>query len=77
LLFETYILFLLIGFSLNSYAQTELKSKIIDFLTYEPLENASIYVANSTIGSVSNSDGRFVLSVPKELENDTLVISSI
>jgi len=54
-----------------------LKSKIVDFLTYEPLENASIYIDNSTIGSVSNTDGRFVLSVPQELENDTLVISSI
>jgi len=46
-------------------------------MTYEPLENASIYIENSTIGSVSNTDGKFVLSVPQELVNDTLVISSI
>ena len=63
--------------SVNAFSQTELKSKIVDFLTYEPLENASIYIDNSTIGSVSNIDGRFILSVPQELENDTLVISSI
>ena len=68
---------LLLAFSINAVAQTELKSKIVDFSTYEPLENASIYIDNSTIGSVSNTDGKFVLSVPKELENGTLVISSI
>ncbi len=64
-------------FSIHAVSQTELKSKVVDFLTYEPLENASIYIENSTIGSVSNTDGRFVLSVPQELENDTLIISSI
>jgi len=73
-----YIISLVILFtSVNAFSQTELKSKIVDFLTYEPLENASIYIDNSTIGSVSNIDGRFILSVPQELENDTLVISSI
>ncbi len=68
---------LILVFSINTFSQTELKSKIVDFLTYEPLESASIYVENSTVGSISNTDGRFVLTVPQELENDTLVISSI
>ncbi len=70
---------LLFIFSVNSFAQSELdlKGKIVDFATYAPLESASIYVENSTIGTVSNVDGKFILSVPRELENDTLVISSI
>jgi len=69
--------FLFLFISVSAFSQTELKSKIVDFLTYLPLENASIYVENSTIGSVSNTDGRFVLSVPEKYKNDTLVISSI
>ena len=68
---------LILFISLNAVSQTELKSKVVNFMTYEPLENASIYIENSTIGSVSNTDGKFVLSVPQELVNDTLVISSI
>jgi hypothetical protein len=36
-----------------------------------------VYVDRSTIGSISNRDGKFILSVPKRLQNDTLVISSI
>ena len=58
-------------------AQRELKNKIVDFEKLLPLENANIYIQNSTIGTISNADGKFVLQVPKEYENDTLIISSI
>lgn len=64
-------------FCLSAFAQTEIKGKIVDFQTYLPIESASIYVENTTIGTVSNSDGKFVLVVPREFEKDTLVISSI
>ena len=63
--------------TINSFSQVELKGKVIDFITYLPLENTSVYIDKSTIGSVSNADGNFILSVPKRLQNDTLVISSI
>jgi len=67
----------LFAFALNLAAQTEIKSKIVDFQTFLPIESASIYVQNTTIGTVSNSDGKFVLLVPREMASDTLVISSI
>ena len=69
---------LLIGaLSVNLVAQTELKSKVSDFGTYAPIESASIYIENTTIGTISNTDGKFALVVPKRFESDTLVISSI
>ncbi|WP_418513896.1 carboxypeptidase-like regulatory domain-containing protein [Corallibacter sp.] len=71
---------LIVVFSLYSFstiAQTELKNKIVDFTSFLPIENASVYIQNTTIGTVSNSDGKFVLSVPQEYQNDTLVVSSI
>ncbi|MEZ4793804.1 MAG: carboxypeptidase-like regulatory domain-containing protein [Gelidibacter sp.] len=61
----------------SAFSQVELKNKIIDFATLLPIESASIYVKNTTIGTVSNSDGKFVLLVPKEFANDTLIVSSI
>ncbi|MEZ4779915.1 MAG: carboxypeptidase-like regulatory domain-containing protein [Flavobacteriaceae bacterium] len=64
-------------FSMSVFAQIEVKNKISDFLTFQPIESASVYVQNSTIGTVSNVDGKFVLLVPMEHKNDTLVISSI
>jgi len=64
-------------FFLNVSAQIELKSKVSDFLTFAPIESASVYVQNSTIGTVSNTDGKFVLLVPQKFKSDTLVVSSI
>jgi CarboxypepD_reg-like domain len=64
-------------FCVNAFAQTEIKTKIVDFSTFLPIESASIYIKNTTIGTISNIDGKFVLLVPKEFERDTLIISSI
>lgn len=61
----------------GTFAQTDLKGKVSDFLTFEPIESASVYIQNTTIGSISNADGNFVLKVPQQNMGDTLVISSI
>jgi len=61
----------------TTFAQTELKGKVADFLTYQPIESASVYLENTTIGSITNADGNFVLKVPQQHLQDTLVISSI
>ncbi|RIA10399.1 carboxypeptidase-like protein [Flavobacteriaceae bacterium MAR_2010_72] len=78
---SSYIKYLLrlavVCFGLNGFSQIELKNKIVDFNTLVPIESASIYVKNTTIGTVSNSDGKFVLLIPNEFKNDTLIISSI
>jgi len=73
-----HILGLLISlFCLTTFAQTELTGKVADFLSFEPIENASVYIKNTTVGTITNADGNFVLRVPQEFKNDTLVISSI
>lgn len=64
-------------FSCFGFSQIELKNKIVDFGTLLPVESASVYVQNTTIGTISNVDGKFALIVPQEHENDTLVVSSI
>jgi hypothetical protein len=69
------VLIFLIG--MTTFAQTELKGKVADFLTYQPIESASVYIKNTTIGSITNTDGKFVLQVPQAHVKDTLVISSI
>lgn len=64
-------------FSIVAHSQVELKNKVVDFGTLLPIESTNIYIQNTTIGTISNTDGKFVLFVPKQHENDTLVISSI
>lgn len=72
-------LFALFIFFIGSatFAQTELKGRVSDFLTFQPIESASVYIENTTIGSITNADGNFVLKVPQEHLSDTLIISSI
>lgn len=71
------LLVLLLVFVASVFGQTEIKSKVVDFTTLLPLENASIYLENTTIGTVSNVDGKFVLRIPQGFEEDSLIISSI
>ncbi|WP_033958967.1 carboxypeptidase-like regulatory domain-containing protein [Psychroserpens jangbogonensis] len=74
---KQFIIYCFCLFSMLSFSQTELKNKIVDFTTLMPIESASIYIKNTTIGTVSNQDGKFVLQVSNELQLDTLIISSI
>lgn len=70
------LLFILIS-GLAASAQTELAGKVSDFATFMPISNANIYIDNTTIGTVSNVDGKFLLVIPEKYVQDTLVISSI
>ncbi|QIJ88085.1 TonB-dependent receptor [Mesoflavibacter sp. HG96] len=71
------LLFVFILISSIATAQHELKNKVVDFINLLPIESASVYVQNTTIGTVTNADGKFVLLVPETMSKDTLVISSI
>lgn len=63
--------------SFISFSQKELQNQVFDESMATPIESASIYVKGTTIGTVSNADGKFSLMVAKKYEQDTLVISSI
>ena len=71
------LLIVLTFFSIVAHSQVELKNKVVDFGTLLPIEATNIYIQNTTIGTISNTDGKFELFVPKQHESDTLVISSI
>lgn len=43
-------------------AQLNLSGKIIDYETNKPIEQASVFINNSTIGTISSADGKFKLS---------------
>ncbi|MGY0393064.1 carboxypeptidase-like regulatory domain-containing protein [Bizionia sp. KMM 8389] len=73
-----------IGFSVlfcllcvNVFSQTELSNTVLSSSSFLPVESASIYVKNTTIGTVTNTDGKFLLTVPDRYKNDTLIVSSI
>ena len=74
---DQFLILIIFFITATTFAQTDLKGKVADFLTYQAIESASVYIKNTTIGSISNSDGNFFLKVPPKHLGDTLVISSI
>jgi hypothetical protein len=61
----------------DSLAYYTIQGKIMDERTRNPIIFANVYLAGTNIGTVSNSDGEFLLKIPLFTENKTIVISSI
>lgn len=69
---------LLLLFSLNSIAQTiTIKGTVKNFEQKRALPFASIFLQNHYLGTTSNENGKFQLSIPSHKQNDSLVISYI
>ncbi|OSY87212.1 hypothetical protein WH52_12165 [Tenacibaculum holothuriorum] len=66
------LVILLLFFSTFSFSQIYIKGKVTSSAN-EPLEGASVYFNNTTIGSITNSKGEFELKISKG--NYTLVVS--
>lgn len=58
--------------TLNYYALT---GKIIDEITQKPVVFASVYVSGSSIGTVTNTEGEFILKIPKMSDASLVAIS--
>ena len=60
-----------------SLAQKVIKGKVSSQLDNNGIEFANIGIPNTNIGTISNNDGTFSLSVPLELQNDTILFSAL
>ena len=52
-----------------------LKGKVVDENTKEPVIFAAVFETGSSVGTVSNSDGDFILKIPQNAKNGTVSIS--
>ena len=60
-------LFLVLSLALQSYSQRNeylIQGKVLDQSTGQPLAGASVFCQNTTMGTISNSEGEFRLLVP-------------
>jgi CubicO group peptidase (beta-lactamase class C family) len=62
---------------LPTYGQKNIKGKIVNKTTQEPIAYANIGIVNSNVGTISNADGSFSLIIPSRAFNDTVVFSSL
>jgi hypothetical protein len=51
--------------------------KIIDGQTQEPLPYSSVTAKNSTVGTIANADGRFIVHIPTSSDNALLHVSML
>ncbi|TKC10671.1 carboxypeptidase-like regulatory domain-containing protein [Pedobacter polaris] len=61
---KKYLLFLFLFYSAIANAQTILKGKVIDEKTKEELSGISIYINSTTIGTITDNEGEFTLTIP-------------
>lgn len=52
-----------------------LRGQVIDAETHQPIPNAQVGVADNRIGTSTNADGRFALSVPAALQGERLEVA--
>ncbi|MBC7411991.1 MAG: carboxypeptidase-like regulatory domain-containing protein [Bacteroidia bacterium] len=71
------ILIALLFVSINTQAQTTLKCTLLDSTTNEPLEYINVGIPNKGVGTVSNEQGLFTLSIPDSLSTEFIKISAI
>lgn len=52
-------------FTLAAFAQSTITGRVLDAETKQPLEGASVFAQNTTIGAVTKADGSFKLSISR------------
>lgn len=55
--------------------QNFIKGAVYNVESSRPLVNVNIYVNNTSIGTISNEDGDFMLIIPEKLKSYTLIFS--
>tara|TARA_R110002050_G_scaffold24083_3_gene64312 strand:- start:83108 stop:84367 length:1260 start_codon:yes stop_codon:yes gene_type:complete len=63
------------GQTTNSF--TEIKGKVVDNKTNDPLIFTDLVIKDSNISTISNTDGEFILKIPNSLNNAVLTISRL
>ncbi|MDR6300034.1 carboxypeptidase-like regulatory domain-containing protein [Mesonia maritima] len=73
---KTHKLFLTVFFVFSSLlltAQQSLKGKIVDEESNKNLEGVSVYIDGSSLGTITNSDGKFLLETEQNLQAPLII----
>lgn len=70
------VILICILLSLNSFAQPTIKGRVVNELTGAPIPGSSVFISNTSKGTVTDSEGRFELTDVPSGKHE-LVISSI
>jgi hypothetical protein len=62
---KQFLLLLALFATIGSFAQYQISGQVVDAETAAPLEGASVFAQNTTLGTITAKDGTFNLSLPK------------
>ena len=65
------------GDDIEIYPFTSIKGRVVDNKSRDPLPFASVSIIGKNIGTITNEDGEFILKIPREMDSDTIGISSM
>lgn len=57
------------------FAHTQVNGKVINIENASPVEYANISLQNTTVGVMANSEGEFILKIPKEHYGKNIIVS--
>jgi len=72
----TLIILLLVN-SIIVNAQLTIKGKVYDLKTNTAISEAHISIKNSSLGTISNLEGEFIINIPKEFQKSSLLLSHL
>lgn len=69
-----YLLLLLLGLSMNwAQAQKTIQGQVLDALNKTPLDGVSVYFDGSSLGTITDAQGKFELTVPSSISAPLIV----
>lgn len=74
LLFSWLFAFLCFG---ALHAQILVKGRVLDGKNSQPISYANIGIINTRVGTISDGDGTYSLTIPAENDRDTLTFSAL
>lgn len=69
---KTILFLVLMVFFVSAFAQVQMRGKVVDKSTKEPLPGATIVADGTTVGTITNENGEFQIAVPQSTRTVTV-----
>jgi DNA-directed RNA polymerase subunit H (RpoH/RPB5) len=77
LVYRLYAIFLFLLIFQTSFSQTVIEGQLLNEESKEPIPYANIGILDSYVGTITNNDGTFEISIPEEYETDSLLFAAL
>jgi hypothetical protein len=72
-----FLILLILFVSMTGYSQFFVSGKVLSLPGRRPISFVNIGIVNSSVGTISDEDGSFLLKIPNYYKNDTVIFSAL